>query len=144
MKQLLYHKVSSNFCRSLEMLLIDCKVELKLRWRNHFVLSATDNDNTDADPNNTIFTTKDTKLYFPNSISSGKYNPKLLKPLSKGFARSVFWNEYITKNENNKTANEYTYFLESNIVGVTQLFVLIFSNQDDNAKRYKHSHKKKP
>ena len=35
------------------------------------------------------------------------------------------------------TTNEYRYFLKSNFVGVNRLFVLIYSNQDDNAKRYK-------
>ena len=33
--------------------------------------------------------------------------------------------------------NEYRYFLESNFVGVNILFALVYSNQDDNAKRFK-------
>ena len=33
--------------------------------------------------------------------------------------------------------NEYRYFLESNFVGVNRLFVLVYSNQDDNSKRIK-------
>ena len=47
-------KYLSKFCRSLAMPLINWKVELKLKWTNHCVLSANGNDNTDADPN-TIF-----------------------------------------------------------------------------------------
>ena len=36
-----------------------------------------------------------------------------------------------------QTTNEYRYFLESNFVGVNKLFVLIYSNHDYDAKRYK-------
>ena len=54
----------SFFQRSLEMPLINCKVELKLRWTKYCVLSvaATDNVNGNNDDNNIIFTIKDTKL----------------------------------------------------------------------------------
>ena len=38
----------SNFCRSLEMLLINCKVELKLKWTYYCVLFATIADNNDG------------------------------------------------------------------------------------------------
>ena len=56
----------SDFWRSLEMPLINCKVELKLKWTKYCVLSAlgTENDiNVDVNANNIIFTIKDTKLY---------------------------------------------------------------------------------
>ena len=49
------------------MPLINSIVELKLRWKKHFVLSVlgVDNDdNSNPDPNN-IFTIKDTKSYVP-------------------------------------------------------------------------------
>ena len=44
---------------------INCKVELKLRWANHFVLSVFSNDNENANvgSENIIFTIEDTKLY---------------------------------------------------------------------------------
>ena len=35
------------------------------------------------------------------------------------------------------TTNEYRYFLKSNFVGVNRMFVLVYSNVDDIAKRYK-------
>ena len=35
------------------------------------------------------------------------------------------------------TTNEYGYFLESQFVGINRLFVLVYSNQENNAKRYK-------
>ena len=102
------------------------------------VLSAVGGDNVNnIDSNNIIFTIKDTKLYVPVVTSSAKDNQKLSKLLSKGFERSVYWNEYKTKSENKNTANEYRYFLESNFVGVNRLFVLVYSNEDADSKRFK-------
>ena len=46
----------SNFWRSLEIPLINCKVELKLEFTNYCVLSAADADINDANSNNIIFT----------------------------------------------------------------------------------------
>ena len=42
---------------------------------------------------------------------------KLLKLLSKGFEKSVYWNKYKAKSEYKNTTNEYRYSLESNTVG---------------------------
>ena len=41
--------------------LLNCKIELKLKWTKYCVLSAADNDN-DKD-NNIVFDIKDIKLY---------------------------------------------------------------------------------
>ena len=54
-------KYLSNVLRSFEMLLINCKIELKLKWTKHYVLSSVGADNADANPNTIIFTIKDTK-----------------------------------------------------------------------------------
>ena len=100
-------KYLSNFWRSLEIPLINCKVELKLKWTNYCVLSAAGADNDDANGNNTIFTIKNTKLYVPVMTLSARDNQKQSKLLSKVFERSVFFlNEYKTKNENKNTINE--------------------------------------
>ena len=110
------------------MSLINCKVELKLKWTKCFVLIAAGADNVDSNSNNIIFTIKDTKLCLPVLTLSAKDNQKLSKLLSKGFERSVYWNEFKTKSENKNTINEYTYFLESNFVEFNRLFVLVFTN----------------
>ena len=74
----------SNFWRSLEISLINCKVELKLRWSKHGVLPVTGTDNTigNNDHNNIIFTIKDTKLYVPVVTLSARDNQKLSKLLN--------------------------------------------------------------
>ena len=41
------------------MPLINCKVELKLKWTKYCVLSAAGADNANANPNNIIFSIKD-------------------------------------------------------------------------------------
>ena len=79
---------------------------------------------------------KDTKLYVPVVTLSGRENQKLSKILSKRFERSVYWNEYKTKSDNKNTKNEFPYFLESNFLGVNRLFVLVYINHGDNAKRF--------
>ena len=55
----------SNILRSLEISFISCKVELKLRWTKHSVLSVLNIENNDANTysNNVIFTIKDKNLY---------------------------------------------------------------------------------
>ena len=65
-------------------------------------MSAAGADNKDANCNVIIFTIKDTKLYVRVVTLSAKDNQKLSKLLSKGFERSVYWNEYKTKSENKK------------------------------------------
>ena len=84
-------------------------------------MSATDEDNANG-KSNIIFTIKDTKLYVPVITSSARDNQKLSKLPSKGFERSVYWNEYKTKTKTKNTTNEHRYFLESNFVGIINLF----------------------
>ena len=119
---------------------IDCKVELKLKWTKYFALYVAgdgNNINEGANANNFIFTIKDSKLYVPLVILSAKDNQKVSKLLSKRYERSVSWNEYKTKIDNKNTTNKFRYFLESNFVGVNTLFVLVYSNHDNNVKRFK-------
>ena len=58
-------KYLSNFWKLLEIPLINCKLELKLKWTKYSVLSAAGNENNineDANVNNIIFTINDTKF----------------------------------------------------------------------------------
>ena len=51
-----------NFWRSLKMSLINCKIELTLKWTKYCALSIARNDNGNANANNNFFTIKDSKL----------------------------------------------------------------------------------
>ena len=73
-------KYLGNFCRSLEILLINYKVKRTKHW----VLSVLGVDNDDTNPNN-ISTIKDTKLYVPVVTLLASGNQKLSKLLIKWF-----------------------------------------------------------
>ena len=74
-------------------------------------------------------------MFLP-SLYQLKTNQRLSKLLSNGFERSKFWNEHETKSENQVTTNEYGHFLKPNFVGANRLFVLIYSKENNDAKRY--------
>ena len=82
------------------MPLINCKIELKLKWVNYCVLSAAGADNADTNTNDIILSIKDTKLYAPMVTLLAKDNQKLSKLPNKGFEKSVYWIAYKTKSYN--------------------------------------------
>ena len=95
-------KYLSDFWRSYELPLTNCKVELKRKWAKYCVLSAAGDKNRINNNNNTnsiIFTIKDIKLHVPAVTLSAKDNQKLSKRFSKRFERSVYWNEFKHKRE---------------------------------------------
>ena len=70
---------------------------------------------------------KTLKLYVSVVALSAKDHQTLSNIHSKGFERSVYWNEYKTNTENKNTANKYRYFFESNFVVFITLLVLVYS-----------------
>ena len=56
------------------MPLINCKCELKLKWRNHCILSNLGANDTNVNPINIIFTIKDIKLHDSVITLSEKHN----------------------------------------------------------------------
>ena len=135
-------KYLSNFWRSLEMSLINCKVELSLKWIENCVLT------TAANANKAIFKITDAKLYVPIVTLSAEDNAKLSKLLSEGFKRTVYWNEYkVIDNKIVETAanNEEKYIrelLDSSYQGVKRLFVLAYDNTAGNNQVSIDSYKK--
>ena len=88
-------KYLSNFWRSLEMPLINCKVELSLKWIENCVLtSAAIGANANATgADSATFKITDAKLYVPVVTLSAEDNVKLVKQLNEGFKRPVYWNK---------------------------------------------------
>ena len=80
MKMAVPLKYLRNFWRSLEMLLINCKIHFELNWTKDCVMS------TIAD---TKFKITNTKLYVPIVTLSSKVSVKLVKLLEEGF-KSLF------------------------------------------------------
>ena len=74
-------KYLSNFWRSLEMPLINCKVEISLNWIENCILTINSNNNN---INKAIFTMTDAKHYVPIVTLKTEDNTKLSKLLSEG------------------------------------------------------------
>ena len=70
-------KYLSNFWRSLEMPLINCKVELPLKWIENCVLNTAEIGATGAD--STTLEVTDAKPYVPVATLSAEDNAKLVK-----------------------------------------------------------------
>ena len=79
-------KYLSNFWRSLEMPLINCKVEFSLKWYEECILPTSGTAAT--------FKINDTKRYVPVVTLKTENNTKLSRLLSEGFKRPIYWNEY--------------------------------------------------
>ena len=120
-----------NFWRSLEMPLVNCKIELSLNWIEKCLLTTA---------NTAIFKIIDVKLYVLVVTLSAEDNVKLLKLLSEGFKRTVYWNEYkVTDNKiveiaNNNEEKYIRELLDSSWQGVKRLFVLAYNNKEGDNK----------
>ena len=122
-------KYLSNFFRSLEMPLINCKIKLNLTWKKESVLSTNDDD--------AVFIINDTKLYIPVGTLSKEYNKDFIEQQNKGFQRSVYWNEYKTNEINeDDDANVFKYInLDPSFQGVNRLFVMAYNRVDGQPTR---------
>ena len=119
-------KYLSNFFRTLEMPLINCKVKLNLAWKKECVLSTAADD--------AVFIINDTKLYVPVVTLSKEDNKDFIEQQNKGFQRSIYWNEYKTKEQTeNADANAVKYInLDPSFQGVNRLFLMAHSRVDNN------------
>ena len=103
------------------MPLINCKVEISLKWIENCILS---NSGTAA-----TFKITDAKLYVPIVTLKTEDNTKLSKILSNGFKRSIYWNEYKVIPEKLYVANENIRILiNPSWKRINRLFVLAYLN----------------
>ena len=119
----------SKFFRSLEMPLINCKIKLNLTWKKECVLSNQDGD--------AVFIINDTKMYVPVGTLSKEHNKDFIEQQNKGFQRSIYWNEYKTKEINeNADVNVFKYInLDPSFQGVNRLFVMAYNRVDGQPTR---------
>ena len=122
-------KYLSNFFRSLEMPLINCKVKLNLTWKKECILS--------TDAGNGVFIINDTKMYVPVVTLSKEDNKDFIEQQNKGFQRSIYWSEYKTKEINeNADANVFKYInLDPSFQGVNRLFVMAYNRANGQPTR---------
>ena len=122
-------KYLSNFFRSLKMALINCKIKLNLTWKKECVLS--------TDAGNVVFIINDTKMYVPVVTLSKEDNKDFIEQQNKGFLKSIYWNEYKTKEINeNADANVFKYInLDPSFQGVNRLFIMEYSRVNNQPTR---------
>ena len=119
-------KYLSNFFRSLEMPLINCKIKLNLTWKRKCVLS--------TDAGDGVFIINDPKMNVPVVTLSKEDNKDFIEQQNKGFQRSIYWNEYKTKEQDeNANVNKHKYInLDPSFQGVNRLFIMAYSRADNN------------
>ena len=111
----------SVFWRSLELPLINCEVNLILKWSANCVIVSTNVANQNA-----TFAVTDTKLYVPVVTLSTQDNTKLLQQLKSGFKRVISRNKYLSKPELLAENPSLNHLVESSFQGVNTLFILAF------------------
>ena len=77
-------KCWSNFCKTLEILIINCEIHLISTWSSTCIITNWTGEGT--------FAITDTKLLIPAVTLSTQDNAKLLKYLESGFKRRTNWN----------------------------------------------------
>ena len=122
-------KYLSNFFRSLEMPLINCKIKLNLTWKKECVLS--------TDAGDAVFIINETKIYVPVITLSKEDNKDFIEQKNKGFQRSIYSNEYKTKGVTESAdANNFKYIiLDPSFQGVNRLFVMAYNSANDQPTR---------
>ena len=130
-------KYLSNDFRSLEMPLINCKIKLNLTWKKNRVLSTDAAAAAANAANNPVFIINDAKLYLPVVTLSKEDNKDFIEQQNEGFQRSIYWNEYKTKEQTeNADANVFNYInLDPSFQGVNTLFVMAYSRADNQPTR---------
>ena len=111
------------------MPLINCKIKLNLTWKKECVLS--------TDAANAVFIINDTKLYVPVITLSKENNKDFIEQQNKGFERSIYWNEYKTKEkEEDVNAKAVKYInLDPSFQGVNRLFLMTYNRGAGQATR---------
>ena len=126
-------KYVSSFFTSLEMPLVNCKIDLELTWHKVCIISG-----ADAAAGQVVsFLITNTKLYVPVVTLSTKDNNNLTKQLNDSFNRSIYWNQYVSKPFTEQAANTTSisrFPLDAAFQGVNRLFILAFEdNRADEA-----------
>ena len=120
-------KYVSSFFRSLEMPLVNCKIDLELTWHKDWMISI-----VNAAAGQVVsFMITNTKLYVPVVTLSTKDNNNLTKQLTYDFKRTIYWNQYISKSFTEQAADKTgitRFALDAAFQGVNRLFVLAFED----------------
>ena len=109
------------------MPLINCEIELDLKWTKNCVLIEEDHNITGA-----TFTVTSTKFYVPVVTLSINDNIKFLEYINQGFKRTVSWNKYRSEIIAQPKNNNLDYLIDPTSRNINRLFVLLFNNGEDD------------
>ena len=111
------------------MPLINCKFKLNLTRKKECILS---NQRGSA-----VFIINYTKLYVPVVTLSKEGNKNFIEQQNKGFQRSIYWNEYKTKEiSENGDDNDVKYIsLDPSCQVVNRFFIMTYSREADQPDR---------
>ena len=122
-----------NFCRTLEMPLINCEINLILACPPNCVIVSTDAANKGA-----AFSITDTKLYVRVVTLSTQDNVKLLQQLKSGFKRTINRNKCTLKPDSLRRNQYLNHLIEPSFQGIKRLFVLSFENDAQRISNKRH------
>ena len=104
------------------MQLINCEVNLELRWSKNCVITNSEGEGK--------FQITETNLYVPVATLSTQDNAKLLEQLKSGFKRTIKQNKYESSIKTFARNRYLNYLINPSFQGVNRLFVLSFENED--------------
>ena len=121
------------------MPLINCEIELGLRWAKNCVISQISrapavDGNPNADPpvpavaatqtTSAKFQTNNAKFYVPVVILSINDNIKFLENMKQGFKRTISWNKYRSEITTQPKNNNLDYLIDPPFRNINRLFEL--------------------
>ena len=115
-------KYLSNFWRTLEMPLINCKVNLIFTWSKDCVIINSTGEGK--------FAITVTRLYVPVVTLSTKDNEKLLQQLKSDFKKTISWNKYESSIKTFAQNRYLNYLINPSFQRVNRLFALPFENEN--------------
>ena len=123
------------------MSLINCEINLILKWSENCLWASKETGDADPDgnpavaaidnPTNATFKITDTKLYVPVVTLSTENDKKLLEQLRAGFKRTIKWNKYRSEMTNQTKNKNLNYLISPTFTIANRLFVLSFENENN-------------
>ena len=119
-------KFFSNFCRSLNLTLINCEVDLDFSWTKDCILVGHNNNITgiDFEIASTTFDVPVVKLSINDNIN-----------LNQGFKRTISWNKYGSEMTPQLKNNNLDYMIDLKLTNINRLFVILLKNGDNGSTR---------
>ena len=138
----------NNFWRSLDFKLINCEIELDLKWTKNCVISEISRIFRAVDPNanpvvyelattttGAIFQINNAKLYVPVVTLSINDNIKFLDNIKQGL-KKMSWNKYGSEITTQTKKNNLDYLIDLIFSNINRLFLLSLKNDEDGPTRY--------